>query len=243
MTEIKITKKQLEILKLLYKFRFLDRSQIQSLLHHQTPRRIKAWCKDLTDKKCTGRHYSKKLKENTKPAIYYLASKSIKILKLDDEKHLRRIYKEHLLSKRMIKHCLRLADIYIQLLSKFDSFCFYTKTELLDLDYLPEKKPDAYVSIKDKTTKRYFLEIIDKDTPRFVWRSLVKKYIDYYQDNLWQRTTKKPFPKIFLICMDKKAKNYLAKFIKRIMDEEPGCQVSFNLCLKNIFKWENPVAD
>ena len=243
MTDIKITKKQLEILKLLYKFRFLNRVHIQTLLKHKGPRRIKAWCKDLTNKKCTGRHYSKKLKENTNPAIYYLGTKSIKILDNGANKQiLKRVYKESKLSKKMVNHCLTLADIYFQLTSKFKIVDFYTKTDLLDFEYLPENKPDAYVAIKDKTTKRYFLEIIDPKTPRFVIRSVVKKYVDYYQDNIWQDTAKLPFPKIFLICLDQKSKNYLKKFIRQILEEEAENDIHFYISGKNIFKWENPAV-
>jgi len=71
-----LTKKQLEILTLLYRFRFLNRSQIQQLLNHKKISRINLWLKDLYYKKIIGRNYSNRLGDNIKPAIYYLKTKS-----------------------------------------------------------------------------------------------------------------------------------------------------------------------
>ena len=92
------TPKQLNILLLLYRFRFLNRIQIQKLLNHKDPRRINTWLKDLTGKTIIGRHYSTKLKENTKPAIYYLMTKSKSLLidqnGVDNKLLLKRIYRE-----------------------------------------------------------------------------------------------------------------------------------------------------
>ena len=51
MNKNNLTKKQLEILTLLYRFRFLNRSQIQKLLNHKKISRINIWLKDLADKK------------------------------------------------------------------------------------------------------------------------------------------------------------------------------------------------
>jgi len=96
MENLKITPKQLQIILLLYRFRFLDRIQIQQFLNHKNHRRIIAWLNDLTDKKIIGRIYYRKLKDN-KPAIYHLATKSRKIL-LDhpntNEKLLKRVYRD-----------------------------------------------------------------------------------------------------------------------------------------------------
>ena len=71
-----ITKKQLEIITLLYRFRFLNRLQIQKLLNQKQKNRINYWLKDLYDKKIIGRNYSKKFGDNIKPAVYYLKTKS-----------------------------------------------------------------------------------------------------------------------------------------------------------------------
>jgi len=77
----KLTNKQAEILNLLYRYRFLNRVQIQALLSHKDYRRINAWLKDLTEKQYVKRIYSTHFLEKTKPAIYYLGINGIRYLK------------------------------------------------------------------------------------------------------------------------------------------------------------------
>ncbi len=134
--EIKITPKQLEILHLLYRFRFLNRHHIQSFLNHKDPKRINEWLKDLTSKKIIGRIYSKKLGENIQPAIYYLSSKSHQILKGQvsiDNRMLKRVYRERLRSRKLIDHHLLVADIHFFLQAQAkdnkQELHFFTKTD------------------------------------------------------------------------------------------------------------------
>jgi len=173
-----ITPKQLDILLLIYRFRFLDRKHIQQFLNHKDPRRIKSWLKDLVDKKILGRKYSRKLGENIKPAVYFLSTKSKRILEgreETNEKLLNRVYREKTRSQKFIDHHLFLADVYFFLTSltqqNNSKLYFYTKTDLINHKYLPLPLPDAYIAIKEgKTAKRYFLDVIDEGTPRFVLR-------------------------------------------------------------------------
>lgn len=77
----KLTSKQAEILTLLYRYRFLNRIQIQQLMGHKDYHRINAWLKDLTEKEYINRIYSTHFLEKTKPATYYLGINGIRYLK------------------------------------------------------------------------------------------------------------------------------------------------------------------
>jgi hypothetical protein len=68
-----ITNKQQEILKLLYKYRFLNRIQIQQLMNHKDKKRVIVWLRDLRKKQYIEWIYSTDFVEKTKPAIYYLS--------------------------------------------------------------------------------------------------------------------------------------------------------------------------
>lgn len=57
MTLTKITKKQQSTLTILYQFRFLNRIQIQKLLHHKYHKRIIDWLNDLTENEYIGKKY------------------------------------------------------------------------------------------------------------------------------------------------------------------------------------------
>lgn len=238
-----ITKKQLEIIILLYRFRFLNRLQIQQLLNHKKISQINIWLKNLNDKKIISRNYSNKLGENIKPAIYFLKSKSKNYLidQLEkDEKMMKRIYGEKNRSQKFINHCLLSADFYLSLKKSHlpEEIFFYTKIDLLNYDGLPLSHPDAYVATKKgKRIKRYFLEIIDEGTPRFVIRAKIKQYLEYYNANTWQEVTKHPFPKILILCPDDSIKKYLHSFIPRIMVEENQEDIDFYLSTEPSNRW------
>ncbi len=125
----KLTKKQQEILKLLYSYRFLNRIQIQALMGHKDYKTINLWLRDLRQKQYTEWIYSTHYAERTKPAVYYLGINGIRYLKTlnrdghDDEKdsptypleELRKRYRESSRSKTYIDRCLLMADCCITL--------------------------------------------------------------------------------------------------------------------------------
>ena len=245
-----VTPKQLEILILLYRFRFLNRSQIQILLKHKDTRRINTWLKDLTIKKFIGRNYSTKLKENTKPAIYYLITKSKTLLMdqpgIDNKLLLKRIYRERTRSQRLIDHSTLLCDLYFEILKNEESgkLQFYTKTDLSTHYYLPFNRPDAYIiREKDKIAKRYFLEIIDEGTPRFMIRKKIEQYIEYYDTNTWQDKTDHPFPTILFLCPNELIKNFLHKYLTQVMEEESHADIDFYLSTKQPVEWVNALEE
>lgn len=238
-----ITDKQLEILLLLYRFRFLNRHQIQTLLNHEYHHRINSWLSDLAKKEIIGKIYSTKFGENTKPSICFLSSKSVQILKDQKEcnaKLLNKIYKEKTRSDVFINHNLFIADIYLSLLSLIEKthakLQFFTKTDLENHKYLLHPLPDAYFVIEEnKNTKRYFLDIFNPQVPRFVLRTRVEKYFEYHESERWQTKTRHPFPSIFLVSPDEPIKKYLYKYILQMLEENLA-DISFYLTTQKQIK-------
>lgn len=129
MTELpKLTKKQQEILRLLYSFRFLNRIQIQAFLGHKDPKTINLWLRDLRAKGYVEWIYSTHFAEKTKPATYYLGLNGVRHLRTltrtskDDERYpayppeeLRKRYKEPTRSQTYIDRCILVADCAIAL--------------------------------------------------------------------------------------------------------------------------------
>lgn len=251
MKQTKITNKQLEILILLYRYRFLSRIHIQNFLNHKNDTRISSWLKDLTQKELVSRIYTRDL--SNQPAVYYLANKSREILKTKDKINpdlLNRVYREKYRSQAFINHCLFIADLYFHFqkaAEKQNSACnFYTATDLTNVAHTPLPLPDVYLVVKnEKDSKRYFLEVLD-NKPMFAIRKRVDNYLEYYQENYWQDHNKYPFPKILLICPSVRVKISIQKYIASLLEfEDDG--LSFFLGLKdNIDKfginqntWEN----
>jgi hypothetical protein len=230
MTHIYPTPKQETIINYIYQFRFLNRIQIQTLMHHKDYKRINAWLKELTEANFLGRIYSKKLLENTKPAIYYLSGKGIKLI---HEKHkipkeqLKKYYEDKNRSQRFMDHCLFLAEFYLIYLSQKDptnTVKFFTKAQLTDYEYFPHPLPDGYIAIesKEKTNiKRYFLEVFDEGIPRFALKARMKQYISYADEGEWEvNTDTSPFPIILLVCPTEQMKKYLHRYIPKLLEEK-----------------------
>ncbi|MEX0616433.1 MAG: replication-relaxation family protein [Candidatus Woykebacteria bacterium] len=231
-----VTNKQTEILLLLYRFRFLNRQQIQTLLSHKYHSRIRSWLSKLTDKGVLARTYSRKLGENTKPAVYFLDNKSRSILK--EQKNinldlLNRIYREKTRSPYFRDQSMFLADIFMNLQKAVKEtkgkIHLFTKTDLEDHKYLPQPLPNAYIAWEENNEiRRYFQEMVSPQVPRYALRSRIKDLIEYYFSNEWLENTKHPFPKILMICPSYVTKGFLSKFIVKELDSE-GANISFYL--------------
>lgn len=233
-----VTNKQNQIIPLLYKFRFLTVSHLQILLCHKDPRRIKEWLKDLLDKK-----YIARLKLNddiTQPYIYCLAQRAKYLLTANeayDEAFLNRLYKEKNLTKNFIIHLLSLVDIYLFFLSqkeKTTKLNFYTKHELKEYDYFPEELPDAYIAVQEKEeTTRYFLDVFDEYTPLWAIRKRLKKYMQYYENNIWQENTENsPFPIILIVLPHERVRKHIFCFAKALLEKNFYDDISFFLTTK-----------
>ena len=143
-----ITAKQQEIVTLLYRYRFLNRVQIQTLMHHKDYRRINAWLKDLTEKRYIVRIYSTHFLEKTKPAIYYLGINGIRYLQRHTVVNangvmpeayplaeLRKRYRENVRSEAFRTHSMLIAEATIKLGQKASQKLSYdamTRADLID---------------------------------------------------------------------------------------------------------------
>ena len=226
-TTLHTTTKQLEILRLLYKFRFLNRHQIQTLLKHKSFNRINAWLTDLVKSELVSRNYSREYGENTKPAIYYLNVKSKKYLSSLDgfsSDLLKRVYRERGRSKRFINHCIAIGDVYIHLRNlKTDKLLqFLIKEELALADHLIQPVPDAYFAVEkaDESSFRFFLEVIDPGLPRYMLRKRILDYISFAEGKEWEEKTQHEFPSVLCACPNDWVKNYLFRLIKAIQKDE-----------------------
>lgn len=223
--KIDITPKQLEILNFIYRYRFLNRIQIQTLLNNKNTKNINTWLKDLNDKKIIGRHYTRNTTENSKPAIYYLMTKSKNLLinqkEVNKELLQKRVYREKIKSPKLIQHYLLLANFYLNLIKNIreEKIHFFTKTDLINYDYFPTNCPDAYIVKEKETSKRYFLEIIDEGFPRFMIRKKIADYIEYYESKIWQEKTRVPFPSILILCPNQMIKKFIQKHLEKIWGE------------------------
>ncbi|PIZ00180.1 hypothetical protein COY62_03985 [bacterium (Candidatus Howlettbacteria) CG_4_10_14_0_8_um_filter_40_9] len=238
--QLKIKQRQTEILLLLYRFRFLNRLQIQTMLEHKHHSRVLNWLKELEEHKYIKCDYDKKF--TSVSAIYYLAPFGRKYLK--DKPNVKkelliRVWREKNYTDEFKEHCLFLCDIYLSLISLTGktkaNLHFYTKTDLYGVKHLIQPVPDAHFAIEEKTgtIKRYFLEILD-DLPPKILRRRVNQYFKYFESDEWQDNTDKPFPSVIIICPNKRIQSHLRYYIKAKLEEDTD--LTFYLSTKEIIE-------
>jgi len=229
--EIHITKQQLKIITYLYQFRFLTRYQIQQLLNHKNHKKILIWINNLIDN-----GYVRKVGIKTfavEAPLYYLGTTSRTYFKKHSEietvnpRLLDRIWREKSLSQSFKDRCRLNADIYLSLLKLAETgkatLHYYSNTDLQDTDYVLKPYPDAYIAIEESKDEisRYFLDIFSDLPARMMLRKRVRQYLNYYDSDLWQNTTKHPFPSIIFICPDERSKHYLHSYILKMLEQAP----------------------
>lgn len=218
------------LLILIYKYRFLNRIQIQTLLNHKHFNRVIIWLNELTKKKYLKRYYSQKFAGS--PAFYSLGTKGRKYFKEHEEikdikiSLLDRVWAESNYTYKFKKHCMFVCDIYLSLVMLTKQaeakLNFYTKTDLYKMKYLIHPEPDAYFSIEDKKgiTKRYFLDIFDEYPNWEDIKKRIMRYVYYCKKQYWQDNTNNPFPEIIFICPNNTVKNSLNNFIAKMLENQ-----------------------
>jgi len=199
-----LNKDQLQILYLLYKFRFgttelLVKSQNNKITRQYMNVRLQILC----DQEYIGRKYNGSYRLAGKPATYHLLTKGIKLLKQrpDDfnPKVLKNIANDRKAKDRFIGHCLGVFDIYC-LLKRFygEELKFFTGSylKLPQFEYFPQPLPDAYLSFSQG--KHFLLDYFESTLPFFVLKKRIAYYVSYAEDNLWSK--KSQMPVILLVC-------------------------------------------
>lgn len=235
MTSITITTKQEEILTLLYKYKFLNRIQIQTFLKHKDHRRINSWLKDLIQKQYINRIWSNSYYERTMPAIYYLAPNSLGYLERRyyiTSKYFPKVAEEATLSENFISDSLFLADISLSFLTNKAekvTLTAMTQTELAEFDskysFLAEAriKPSlifAEKAGKKSMTKYYIYEMIDKYSSMVSIRSKIKKYFEMYYSGEWKNNVDGKFPYLYFVCPSLYLIIYAKRYARRIRSED-----------------------
>jgi hypothetical protein len=226
-----LTAKQQDILKLLYRYRFLNRIQMQQLMGHKDHKTINVWLKDLRAKQYVVWIYSTDFTEKTKPAIYYLGINGIRFLKTLNSypiEELRKRYKEADRSEGFILRSMLLAGCCNDLRAKTSQsvrYAFEMQADYINPEsgyhFLGELSPQlCFTKQQGIKTTTYLLEIFDTTLPRYRVRTRLKNYVDYLIGGDWQRATGKPLPIVLLVCPRVTDLIYAKRRTKKLLDDE-----------------------
>jgi hypothetical protein len=224
-THYSLNAKQIHLLVLIYKFRFITGALLSKYLGLKRYDSVNKQLDLLVQQKFIGKRYRKNYKLMGIGARYYLLADGIKLLQNEhgiSEKNLHPQYKNPSLSEGFFDQHIDMTKAYLALAKAYpDTFRIFTKSELFTFDYFPRPVPTLYLNRKEYGAKHdeYLLDIFN-DNKFFAMRLRVDALVQYYLDNEWQNTTGNKFPGILFVCQDSSAESKIRDYIKQILDDK-----------------------
>jgi len=213
---------QLQVLRLLYKYRFATTELLAQYQEQKYKQVIYSRLKILLEQEYLGQNYDASYKLQGKQASYYLLTKGTNVLKEEHKFNpdiLRASLKDRNASDRFITHSLNVFTIHNSFKALYpNEFKYFSESDLSSFDYFPKKLPNTYLSRIDVTSKQpkdYFVDSFEEITPFFVIINQIKQYIAYNKDEAWQKKTKRKFAVLLAVCdtatLEKRLKIQVAK--------------------------------
>lgn len=223
----KLNQKQLHILKLLFKFRFLTvplLAQYKNLNKDSVTKSLRI----LLDQGYVGRHYQSSYKLLGKAARYYLAPKALKLLRDNynfDTSVLHAMYKNKSVTEAFVDQCLNICRAYLSLNRDYpDGFHIYTRTELTHLDSIPDPAPHLLLSRKDPRSglpSAYFLEMTDT-IPVFIIKKRLQAYLEHLESGDWEDGG---YPTVLVVCENPSLEAKVLKLAENLLDGGEELQI------------------
>lgn len=241
-----LNKKQLDILRLLYRFRFATTELLVQALETKSKIKMNERLKVLLDQEYIGRNFEPEYRLLRKHATYYLLPKGIESLKqVPDNKFslsvLRSIRNDQKRSDQFIEECLSIFSVFCQLKALHaGNLHFFTKSQLINrYEYFSEFVPSTYIRVvTNDTEKDYFLEYLQSTKPFFAATQRLKEYIEYADSGEWETETDSPFPKVLLICDKPTMQNRLLARSASILGDADD-ELKFFVATKDEGTWFN----
>lgn len=224
MIQTQITKKQKEILSLLYTFRFLNRKHIQTIFNHKTYTRINRWLKDLTEKNYTGRIFKRSWTENSVPSRYYLDKAGIRYLRSLPDIHkpdLIKLYKDKKRSPEFIDRCLFIADMYLQFLKlprdNNTTHEFFTQSDFAPNTLMRDLKPDFVIRTAKRNKESYLVyQLILEGMPRFTAFKRMEYIVQFFTEEEGMGIP----ASLYFIIQPQRHYKYLTRQLNRLLQDE-----------------------
>ena len=223
----KLNSKQLHLLKLAYKFRYIT----APLLTQYKKQKSRKSMYDTLERLVYQNYLDKKLENNqtfqNKGTRYYLTAKGIKLLLGDSnlsKQSLHSMYKNKLASSAFIDHNIEVFKTYLHIRDNYpDKFHIFTKSEISPFGWLPETKPDMYIrriTNNLELSDEYILDLFS-DVPAFVIKKRLEAYIEHYDSGEWKdpkSSSDIKHPTILIVCPDSRIEKQIQDYANRVLD-------------------------
>ncbi|EDK72635.1 hypothetical protein TM7_0208 [candidate division TM7 genomosp. GTL1] len=221
----KLNAEQLEVLELLYKFRFGSNDLFAQYFGKKDRSFVYKRLSILLEQGLIGKRFDSSYRLLGKPAAYYLTPDGVRSLqgRRDPKKpkiNIKAIYKDKTVSEQFVAHSLELFAISNKLKTQYGSdLLFFTKSHMNNekYDYFPRPLPDAYIRLKS-SDKHFFLDVFHDNEPHFVAKRRARQYIKYDEDAEWS-VTETDLPVILAVCESPNLAKRTQKYMSKALDD------------------------
>lgn len=236
----KLNAEQLEVLELLYKFRFGSNELFAQYFGKKDRSFVFKRLSILLEQGLIGKRFDSSYRLLGKPAAYYLTPAGARALqdRRDPDKpliNIKAIYKDKTVKDDFVRQCLDIFGAYNRLRAQFgDSLKFFTRANLNyeEFDYFPQPLPDAYFRVRlGGDEKQYFLDFYYDNQPAIASVKKIKKYVEYAEGGAWDDTGT-PLPVILAACESPGLQKQLQKRIAAGMKSSWSDELIFAVATK-----------
>ena len=215
---------QINVLKLLFKFRFGSSDLLARSIGKKQSADIYRRLRILQDQGLIARRYEPGYKLLGRPAAYYLTPDGARALHEYDPKlmpNIKAIYKDKAVSEAFVQYCLDVFGLYRKLHDIHgNELRFFTRSQLIKYDYFEEFVPNVYLRINQGGTEHdFFLEYLQSSKPFFAALQRLKQYVKYADSGEWEAGTDSDFPAMLFVCDSRKLLNRLREKADWALDE------------------------
>lgn len=212
---------QLDILNIIYMFRFANRTLLSRYLHKPNNSSLYFKLGVLVKHEYIGRRYDKTYRLAGREAEYYILPKGLRTLRDSARLSVTNSmvtanYRDKTASDSFVNEQLFLFAARNQLVQTHPGLQYFTDRDIQLLDYFPRPLPRGFISLKQQgdDTKRFFVEYLPARTHTRKIVGRLQQYVKYYESDAWSVTNTPP-PGILYICADTITERGLRRYIAR----------------------------
>ena len=230
------TKKQLEILYLIYRFRFVNTRHVQLELKQKNVQSAQMMLTLLHRKGYIGRNYNGRDRLAGRRATYYLLPSGMRIIRTSEKecapKALRLAYKDRTATWQYADHQIGLGDIRSGLKKYYGSSLklLFTKADLSRFDHSLTQIPDMLIGIENKSkepdvskgstasSNYFFLDYYTQSLSFFGLKKRIKNNLTVIKDNELETELGSKLSGILLVCSTPRIFNRVIKLAKKSIE-------------------------
>ena len=187
------TKVQVELLEVLYKYRFSSRQLIAETIGIKAGSSLHERLMVLIKHGYIGMRLEKRLKLIGMPAAYYLTPKGLRALRdLPDHQFItdsviKASYKDKILGQSFISQAMNIHAYTNLLIRQYPGLKVFTKREMSRYSYFPPQLPDAFLSlpVDSAPPKRFFLDVVTDSVPPYQLDKRISGYYSFFSEGGW----------------------------------------------------------